>query len=107
MHSLTISILRWVVHALVVMASVAIVSKGNKSNTITRALLVTFLVALLVTPFAFFWFLLIPGIIALVAWVLVYSFAYDIGIGQAFGAGILQAVIGLVVDYFLVGGRLG
>ncbi len=106
MHSFTVLLVRWVVHALVVMASVAIVSKGNKNNTVTRALLVTFLVAVLVTPFAFFWFLVIPGIIALLAWFLVYSFAYDIGAGQAFGVGILQTVIGFLVDYFLIHGTL-
>lgn len=107
MHPLTISLVRWVVHAIVVMASVAIVSKGNKNNTILRALAVTFLVALLVTPFAYFWFLLIPGLIALIAWFCVYTFAYDIGVGQAFGVGILQTVIGFLVDYFLIRSRLG
>ncbi len=99
-------ILRWVVHAAVVMASVAIVSSGNRSNTLGRALLVTLLVALLVTPFAYFWFLFVPGIIALIAWWLVYSFAYGIGLFQSLGAGILQVVIGALVDNFLIHGRL-
>ena len=98
---LVIKIASWLVHALVVMASVGVVSKGNPSNTLPRALLVTFLVALLVTPFAYFWFLLIPGIIAMIAWFLVYTLAYDIGMGQAFAAGLLQVVLGLCVDYFL------
>src|SRR5436309_13880009 len=94
-------ILRWVVHAAVVMASVAIVSPANKKNTLGRALLVTFLVALLVTPFAFFWFLLIPGLIALVAWVIVYTVAYEIGLGQAIGAGLVQVALGVLVDFLL------
>ena len=106
MNSLGILALRWVVHAAVVMASVAIVSPRNRSNTLVRALLVTFLVALLVTPFGYFWFLVIPGIIALIAWFLVYTFAYDIGFGQALGAGILQAAIGFVVDLLFIHGRL-
>ena len=99
-------ILRWVVHAAVVMASVAIVSSGNRSNTLGRALLVTLMVAVLVTPFAWFWFLFVPGIIALIAWWLVYSFAYGIGLFQSLGAGILQVVIGALVDSFLIHGRL-
>ena len=98
---LAIKIASWLVHALVVMLSVGVVSKGNRSNTLPRALLVTFRVALLVTPFAYFWFLLIPGIIAMIAWFLVYTLAYDIGMGQAFAAGLVQVVLGLCVDYFL------
>jgi len=98
---LVLKIASWVVHALVVMASVGAVSKGNPRNTLPRALLVTFLVALLVTPFAYFWFLLIPGIIALVAWFVVYAFAYDIGMGQAFAAGLVQVALGLLVDFLL------
>ena len=60
---------------------------------------------MLVTPFAYFWFLLIPGLIALVAWFLVYTVAYDIGVGQAFAAGLVQMALGLLVDWAL-GGRL-
>jgi len=91
----------WLIHALVVMVSVAAVSRRNPKNTLPRALLVTLLVALLVTPFAWFWFLLIPGIIALVAWFLVYNLAYDIGFGQAFAAGLVQVAIALFVDAML------
>jgi len=83
------------------MVPVAAVSKGNPKNTLPRALLVTVLVAVLVTPFAWFWFLLVPGIIALVAWFLVYTIAYDIGFGQAFAAGLVQVALGLFVDYLL------
>jgi hypothetical protein len=98
---LVLKIASWVVHALVVMISVGAVSKGNPRNTLPRALLVTFLVAILVTPFAYFWFLLIPGIIALVAWFTVYAFAYDIGLAQAFAAGLVQVALEVVVDYAL------
>ena len=83
------------------MVSVAAVSRRNPKNTLPRALLVTLLVAILVTPFAWFWFLLVPGIIALVAWFLVYTIAYDIGFGQAFAAGLVQVALGLFVDYLL------
>ncbi len=100
-------ILRWVVHAAVVMLSVGIVSSGNQSNTLGRALLVTLMVAVLVTPFAFFWFLIVPGVIALIAWWLVYWLAYGIGPLQSFGAGILQVVIGALVDHLLIHRRLG
>lgn len=98
---LALKIASWLLHALVVMASVAAVSKDNRNNTLPRALLVTFLVALLVTPFAYFWFLLIPGIIALIAWFAVYTLAYDIGLVQAFAAGLVQVALGLLVDYLL------
>jgi hypothetical protein len=98
---LALKIASWLIHALVVMVSVGAVSPGNRKNTLPRALLVTFLVGLLVTPFAWFWFLLVPGIIALVAWFLVYTMAYDIGFGQAFAAGLVQVALGLLVDYLL------
>ncbi len=98
---LILKIASWIVHALVVMASVGAVSKGNPRNTLGRALLVTLLVAVLVTPFAYFWFLLIPGIIAMIAWFLVYTFAYDISAGQAFVAGLVQVALGLLVDWAL------
>src|SRR3984893_15584040 len=107
MSSLGILALRWVIHAVVVMISVAMVSPRNPSNTLPRALLVTVLVALLVTPFAWMWFLNIPGIIALIAWFLVYSFAYGLGFGQALAAGSLQAAIGFLIDLFFIHGRRG
>ncbi len=100
---LVLKIASWVVHALVVMASVAAVSKGNRNNTLGRALLVTVLVAVLVTPFAYFWFLLIPGIIAMIAWFAVYTLAYNIGIAQALVAGLVQVLLGVLVDYLLRG----
>ena len=100
---LALKIATWVLHGLLVMASVAVVSKGNKNNTLGRALLVTVLVAILVTPFAWAWFLLVPGIIALIAWWLVYSFAYDIGFAQALVAGLVQVALGVVVDLLLPG----
>ena len=98
---------RWVVHALVVWASVALVTPQNPLNTVGRALLVTLLVALVVTPFAFFWFLIIPAIIAFVCWVVVYMAAYGIGFLQAIAVGIVQAGIGYLVDAFFIRGRLG
>jgi hypothetical protein len=107
MHYFGILALRWVLHAAVVMISVAIVSPNNPSNTLPRALFVTFVVAILVTPFAYFWFLLIPGIIALIAWWLVYTLAYGVGFGQALAAGILQSAIGFLVDFLFIHGRLG
>lgn len=98
---LLVKIATWLIHALVVMASVAVVSKNNPRNTLGRALVVTFLVALLVTPFAFFWWLIVPGIIALIAWFAVYTMAYDIGLGQAIIAALVQAGLGLLVDSVL------
>jgi len=107
MHSLGYLLVRWVIHAVVVMGAVALVSPKNPRNTIARALLVTLLVALIVTPFAFFWFLIIPGIIALICWIIVFVVAYQINSGQAIAVGIVQAAIGFVVDLFLIQGRLG
>ena len=98
---LALKIASWVVHAVVVMVSVSAVSSGNRNNTLLRALVVTFLVALLVTPFAWVWFLILPGIIALVLWCAVYSIAYQIGFLQAFAAGLVQVALGLLVDFLL------
>jgi hypothetical protein len=91
----------WVVHACVVMISVGAVSPGNRSNTLPRALLVTVVVAVVVTPFAWFWWLLIPGIIAFIAWFAVYSMAYGIGFLQAIAAGLVQMALEVAVDYLL------
>ena len=107
MNAIGVLVVRWLIHAVVVMGSVALVSPKNPRNTLTRALVVTVIVALIVTPFAFFWFLLIPGIIALICWIIVFVAAYDIRIGQAIAVGIVQAAIGFVVDLFLIHGRLG
>ena len=107
MNALGVLFVRWLIHAVVVMGAVALVSPKNPRNRLTRALLVTLIVALIVTPFAFFWFLIVPGLIALVCWIVVFVTAYDIGIGQAIAVGIVQAAIGFVVDLFLIHGRLG
>ena len=107
MSTIGVLLVRWLIHAIVVMGAVALVSPKNPRNVLPRALFVTFLVALVVTPFAFFWFLVIPGIIALVCWILVFVIAYDIGVGQAIAVGIVQAAIGFLVDLFLIRGRLG
>ena len=98
---LALKIASWVLHAVVVMVSVGVVSSGNRKNTLGRALLVTFLVALLVTPFAYFWFLVIPALIAFVAWLAVYSLAYDIGLFQAIFAGLVQVALGVLIDSLL------
>lgn len=95
---LALKIASWVLHALLVMLSVAVVSRHNPRNTLGRALLVTLLVALLVTPFAYFWFLLIPGLVALIAWLAVYTLAYNIGVAQALLAGFVQVLLAIVVD---------
>src|SRR5712692_4942525 len=107
MSTIGVLLVRRLTHAIVVMGAVALVSPKNPRNMLPRALFVTFLVALVVTPFAFFWFLVIPGIIALVCWILVFVIAYDIGVGQAIAVGIVQAAIGFLVDLFLIHGRLG
>ena len=101
MSWLALKILSWVIHAAVVMISIGAVSPGNRSNTLPRALLVTFLVAIVVTPFAWFWWLVVPGIIALVAWCVVYSLAYGIGFLQALAAGLVQVALEVAVDYLL------
>jgi hypothetical protein len=106
-NAIGVLFVRWLIHAIVVMGAVALVSPKNPRNTLTRALVVTVIVALVVTPFAFFWFLLIPGIIALICWIIVFVAAYDIGIGQAIAVGIVQAAIGFLVDLFLIHGWLG
>ncbi len=98
--------LRWIISAGVTMAAVGLVSPGNSGNTFMRALGVTAIVALLVTPVMYFWFLFIPGIVALIAWFLIYRFAYNLGFLHAFVVGIVQAALAWGIDVFLVRGRL-
>lgn len=107
MNAIGVLLVRWLIHAVVVMGAVGLVSPKNPRNRLPRALFVTVIVALVVTPFAFFWFLIVPGVIALICWILVFVIAYDIGIGQAIAVGIVQAAIGFLVDLFLIHGRLG
>src|ERR1700730_9457371 len=101
MDWLALKVASWLIHALVVMVSVAAGSPRNPKNNLPRALLVTLLGAVVVTPFAWFLFLIIPGIVALVALFLVYTIPYDIGFGQAFAAGLVQVALGTLVDYLL------
>jgi hypothetical protein len=100
-------LVRWLLSAAITMAAVRMVSGKNPNNTLARALGVTLVAALLVTPFSFFWFLLIPGLIALLVWTIIYTTAYDLRVGQAFAVGIVQAALGWLIDAFFVRGRLG
>ncbi len=100
-------VLSWLVHSVVVMFSIGAVSSKNKENTLPRALLVTLVATVLVTPFSAFWWLVIPGLVALVLWTVIYSLAYGIGPGKALAAGIVQAALHFVVDRWILTGRLG
>lgn len=99
--------LRWVVAAIITMIAVGAVTPGNKDNTLPRALGVTAVVALLVTPFMWMWFLLIPALVGVIAWFLVYRLAYGVKTGQAIVVGIVQAAVSFLVDWLLIRGSLG
>lgn len=92
----------WVVSAIVLMASVALVTPKNPDNRLGRALLVTFVIALL-SPLTSWlgWVLIVPALVGLVLWFLVYTFAYGIGALQAIAIGIVQSVLGYAVDLAL------
>jgi hypothetical protein len=98
-------LLSWVLHAVVVMASIGAVSSKNPENTLPRALLVTLLATVLVTPFSSFAWLILPGIIALVLWTLIYALAYGIGPGRSIAAAIVQAALHFVIDRWILNGR--
>lgn len=99
--------LRWLVAAVVTMASVRLVAEKNPRNTLARALLVTAVVACVVTPVMWLWFLIVPALVGVVAWFLVYRLAYGLKTGQAFAVGVVQAALAFLVDLLLVRGRLG
>ena len=99
--------LRWIVAAIITMIAVGAVTPGNKDNTLARALGVTAVVALLVTPFMWMWFLIIPALVGVIAWFLVYRIAYGAGTIQAIVVGIVQAGVSFLVDWLLIQGRLG
>lgn len=99
MNWLVAALLRWLVSAAVTMAAVHLVTPGNPHNTLGRAMAVTFLVALIVTPLTH-WLaaiLIVPLLIALVAWFAIYMIAYDLGPLQALGVGLVQTIIGWLV----------
>lgn len=50
MNAVGVLLVRWLIHAVVVMGAVALVSPKNPRNTLPRALFVTLIVALAVTP---------------------------------------------------------
>ena len=99
--------LKWLLTAVVTMVAVGMVAPGNKDNTLLRALGVSAAVAILITPIMWFWFLLIPAIVGVFAWFVVYRMAYSVRTGQAFAIGIVQAALGFVIDFFFLRGRLG
>src|SRR2546423_885234 len=91
-------LIHWLVSAAVTMAALRVVTPGNAHNTLVRALGVTFLVAILVTPLTgWLAFFLLPLLIAAAAWFAIYMIAYDLGPLQALGVGLIQTVIGWLV----------
>src|SRR5437870_9679056 len=95
MDWLLAALLHWLVAAAVTMAAVRVVTPGNPHNSLTRALAVTFLVAMLVTPLTgWLAIFLLPLLIAAVAWFAIYMIAYELGPLQALGVGLLQTAIG-------------
>ena len=102
MSWLVAALIRWLVSAAVTMAAVRMMTPNNPRNTLGRALAVTFLVALIVTPLTgWLAILIVPLLIALVAWFAIFMIAYDLGALQAIGVGILQTVIGWLVGILL------
>lgn len=99
--------LRWIIAAIITMIAVGAVTPGNKDNTLPRALGVTAVVALLVTPFMWMWFLLIPALVGVIGWFLVYRLAYGVKTGQAIAVGLVQVVVSFLIDWLLIGARLG
>ena len=95
-------VIRWLVSAAVTYAAVRTVTPNNPDNTLGRALLVTLLVAVFVTPLTgWLAIFLVPLLIAAVAWFAIYMLAYGLGPLQALGVGILQTLIGWVVGLVL------
>ncbi len=95
-------LVRWFVHAAVTFAAVRAVTPNNPANTLARGLLVTFLVAILVTPLTgWLAIFLVPLLIAFVAWIAIYMLAYQLGPLQAVGVGIVQVLIGWAIGLLL------
>jgi putative membrane protein len=97
------ALVRWLIAAAVTYAAVRVVTPGNPSNTLGRALLVTALVTLLLTPLTWFAILIVPLVVAFIAWMLIFMLAYGLGPVQAIGVGLLEIVIGWGVNVLLRG----
>ena len=96
---LAVALISWIVHAAVTVLAVRMVTPGNPANTLGRALLVTFLSAMLVGPLTgWLAILIVPLLIAAVVWVVIYMLAYGLGPLQAIGVGLLQTVLGWLVS---------
>ncbi|HTT70695.1 MAG TPA: hypothetical protein VMG32_05685 [Anaeromyxobacteraceae bacterium] len=83
-------LVRLAVSAVVLMLSVAWVERGNPSNTLGRAVLVSLLLAFLsyVTLARFLWFLLVPWLLYACVWLATIMGAY----GLSFPSALLLAI---------------
>jgi hypothetical protein len=100
MSWLIAGLIRWLVSAVVTMAAVRVVTPANPRNTLSRAMGVTFLVAILVTPLTW-WLpaiLILPFLVGMVAWFAIFMIAYNLGPLQAAGVGLLEVLIGWLVS---------
>jgi putative membrane protein len=95
------ALVRWLIAAAVTYAAVRVVTPGNPSNTLGRALLVTALVTLLLTPMTWFAILIVPLVVAFIAWMVIFMLAYGLGPLQAIGVGLLEIIIGWGVNVVL------
>ena len=102
-----VPLVSWVVQSLVTVGAVATVSKNNPSNTLPRAMLVTLVVTVIGALFINFVaaVFIVPLLLGVVLWFVVYMGASGLGPLQALGVGVMQVVIGWLVS--LVLGMLG
>jgi len=109
MGPIVAGIVQWLIAAGVTMAAVGVVNKGNPANTLGRALSVTLVVTLISLVFMNILakILLVPFLIGIVLWFAVFMTAYGLGPLQAFGVGLLQALIGWAVSLALRAFGLG
>ena len=94
-------LVHWVVQAAVTMIAVRVVTPDNSRNTLARALAVTLVVAVVLTPLTWLAILILPLIVAAILWFAIFMMAYGLGPLQAFGVGLMQVLVGWGVSLLL------
>lgn len=96
-------LLRLVLSAAVLMASVGLASPGNPSNTLGVAVVVSVVLSVLwyVTLARFLWFLLLPWLLYVVFWFGAVAGTYGLGVIQALIVAIGLAILSALVEWAL------
>jgi putative membrane protein len=93
-------LLRLVLSAAILMASVGLASPGNPNNTLGQAVVISVVlsIAWYVTLAKFLWFLLVPWLLYVLFWLGTIMGTYGLGFFQALLVAVGLAILSAIVD---------